>query len=53
MSAFAAAGNRNQPANKSWELSLYELHRQPQPAITDNTGTCHVVLRDGTWCCVM
>ena len=24
-------------ANKSWELSLYELHRTPQEAITDNT----------------
>ncbi|XP_076624518.1 E3 ubiquitin-protein ligase Sce [Colletes latitarsis] len=23
--------------NKSWELSLYELHRTPQDAITDNT----------------
>ncbi|KAG7163949.1 E3 ubiquitin-protein ligase RING2-A-like [Homarus americanus] len=23
--------------NKSWELSLYELHRTPQEAITDNT----------------
>lgn len=23
--------------NKSWELSLYELHRAPQEAITDNT----------------
>lgn len=24
-------------ANKTWELSLYELHRTPQEAITDNT----------------
>lgn len=24
-------------SNKSWELSLYELHRTPQEAITDNT----------------
>jgi len=23
--------------NKTWELSLYELHRTPQDAITDNT----------------
>lgn len=23
--------------NKAWELSLYELHRRPQPAITDET----------------
>lgn len=23
--------------NKNWELSLYELHRTPQDAITDNT----------------
>ena len=23
--------------NKTWELSLYELHRTPQEAITDNT----------------
>lgn len=23
--------------NKTWDLSLYELHRQPQEAITDNT----------------
>lgn len=23
--------------NKNWELSLYELHRTPQEAITDNT----------------
>ncbi|KAL5270516.1 hypothetical protein ACHWQZ_G001285 [Mnemiopsis leidyi] len=37
MSTSAVAGTRNQPANKSWELSLYELHRQPQPAITDDT----------------
>ncbi|KAF4522713.1 hypothetical protein B566_EDAN012730 [Ephemera danica] len=32
MSATDAAG-----LNKSWELSLYELHRTPQVAITDNT----------------
>ena len=25
------------PNNKTWELSLYELHRTPQEAITDNT----------------
>ncbi|XP_078686135.1 E3 ubiquitin-protein ligase RING2-like isoform X4 [Branchiostoma floridae x Branchiostoma belcheri] len=25
------------PPNKTWELSLYELHRTPQEAITDNT----------------
>lgn len=37
MSTPAATVNRNQPSNKSWELSLYELHRQPQPAITDDT----------------
>ncbi|CAH1794069.1 unnamed protein product [Owenia fusiformis] len=24
-------------ANKTWELSLYELHRTPQEAVTDNT----------------
>lgn len=23
--------------NKTWDLSLYELHRTPQDAITDNT----------------
>lgn len=23
--------------SKTWELSLYELHRSPQEAITDNT----------------
>lgn len=23
--------------NKTWELSLYELHRTPQDAIVDNT----------------
>ena len=38
MSTSAVASTRNQPTNKSWELSLYELHRQPQPAITDDTG---------------
>lgn len=32
MSATDAAG-----LNKSWELSLYELHRTPQVAVTDNT----------------
>jgi len=37
MSTSAVASTRNQPTNKSWELSLYELHRQPQPAITDDT----------------
>jgi len=24
-------------SNKTWELSLYELHRTPQEVITDNT----------------
>lgn len=27
----------SQPSNKTWELSLYELHRSPQEVITDNT----------------
>lgn len=26
-----------QTQNKSWDLSLYELHRTPQEVITDNT----------------
>ena len=25
------------PAERSWDLSLYELHRTPQEAITDET----------------
>ncbi|QQP54363.1 E3 ubiquitin-protein ligase RING2-A [Caligus rogercresseyi] len=27
----------NEIVEKSWDLSLYELHRTPQEAITDNT----------------
>ncbi|XP_059611398.1 E3 ubiquitin-protein ligase RING1 [Phlebotomus argentipes] len=26
-----------EPVNKTWDLSLYEIHRSPQEAITDNT----------------
>lgn len=26
-----------QTQNKTWDLSLYELHRTPQEVITDNT----------------
>lgn len=31
------ASTDTQSTNKTWELSLYELHRTPQEAITDNT----------------
>ena len=27
----------NDPVERSWDLSLYELHRTPQEAITDDT----------------
>ena len=27
----------NDPIERSWDLSLYELHRTPQEAITDDT----------------
>jgi len=37
MAAAVVPGSRNQATNKTWELSLYELHRQPQPATTDDT----------------
>nr|XP_032832203.1 E3 ubiquitin-protein ligase RING2 [Petromyzon marinus] len=35
--AQAAQGNGIVPSNKTWELSLYELHRTPQEALTDGT----------------
>ncbi|XP_033112673.1 E3 ubiquitin-protein ligase RING2-like [Anneissia japonica] len=36
MAAIQASGNAVTP-NKTWELSLYELNRTPQEAITDDT----------------
>lgn len=47
MAAAVVPGNRNQATNKTWELSLYELHRQPQPATTDETGELSMGMGSG------
>jgi len=35
--ALSAAADSGPPSGKTWELSLYELHRTPQDVITDTT----------------